>query len=107
MWQPEKTTADGGEYLVHFIYDTSVTSGGYVMVPPRFALEALNVITCESKWNTKAVGSLGERGLFQIHPIHKSRMATLGLDYDNESDRIKFAVVKWRESGWSAWSCKP
>ena len=38
----------------------------------RNADAALRVARCESGFNTYAVGSAGERGLFQIHPIHRS-----------------------------------
>ena len=50
------------------------------------------------------VGALGERGAAQIHPIHRERMASLGLDFGKERDRLIWAGILWTERGWSAWS---
>ncbi len=65
----------------------------------RWAAKA--VARCESGWNTNATGSAGERGIWQIHPIH----------YDSTYDPVGNAYAALRISGggynWSAWSCKP
>ena len=58
-----------------------------------------------------AVGAAGERGQAQIHPSWERNALTamdfvrLGLDYNNEGDRIRFAVELWKRAGWGQWSC--
>ena len=61
---------------------------------------ALRIANCESGWNTYATGLAGERGLFQIHPIHA----------DSTHDPIGNVQAAYRISvggtNWSAWSCQ-
>lgn len=78
-----------------------------LMVPMAWAEHAGAVIQCESRWDTNAVGSAGELGLLQIHPIHETGMRRQGLDWHTEVDRVKYAVTLWSRQGWSPWSCKP
>lgn len=87
-----------------FIYDLTQPA---ISMPREMAEGAFNVITCESKWNTSAVGAEGEMGLIQVHPIHRRSMVREGLDYRSERDRLNFAVSLWRVSGWNPWSCSP
>jgi hypothetical protein len=68
------------------------------------------VAYCETggTFDPLAVGHLGERGLFQIHPIHASRWP----DYwDNWSDPRRNAEMAYDLSAggtdWSRWSCRP
>lgn len=85
-----------------------VTGQETVTVPIAFAVQALPIVLCESRWKPNAVGSAGERGLFQIHPLHRSAMATVGLDFEREADRTLWAVRLWEQSGNSFsphWSC--
>lgn len=45
----------------------------------------------ESSFNPGCRGAAGERGLAQIHPCHRRTMAALGLDFNSEADRLRFA----------------
>lgn len=67
--------------------------------PPETHDKALVIARCESGWNTGATGSAGERGLFQIHPIH----------FDSTYDTLGNVRAAYRISSggrdWSAWSC--
>ena len=74
-------------------------------IPGAMAAGVVAVATCESRWDPEAVGAAGERGLLQVHPVHRQAMASAGLDYDQESDRIKWAVRLWEGRGWTPWSC--
>ena len=70
--------------------------------------EALKVAYCESKFRAKAVGGLGERGVFQLHPIHRARIAKLGLEWDdmfNAHRNTDVAKILFDEQGWGIWSC--
>jgi len=61
---------------------------------------ALRIIQCESKGNPGATGGHGERGLFQIHPIHP----------DSTYDPLGNVQAAYRISAggqnWSAWTCR-
>ena len=59
-----------------------------------------------TRWDkpSDVVGALGERGACQIHPLHRERMVSIGLDFDQERDRLIWAGILWTERGWSAWS---
>ena len=62
---------------------------------------AKTVAACESKWSPNATGGAGERGTFQIHPIHR----------DSTYDELGNFVAAYRISSggydWSAWACRP
>lgn len=61
--------------------------------------KALAVAQCESGLNQYATGAAGERGIFQIHPIHN----------DSTYDYLGNVRAAYRISGggvnWGAWSC--
>ena len=65
--------------------------------------DALAVAWCESNWRHRATGASGERGLWQIHPIHP----------DSTHDPLGNARAAYRISkggtDWSAWAsvCRP
>lgn len=69
--------------------------------PPATVDAALRVIQCESRGNPFATGSAGERGLFQVHPLH----------FDSTYDPLGNVLAAYRISSggadWSAWSCRP
>jgi len=71
--------------------------------------EALKVAYCESRFHANSVGGVGERGLFQIHPIHTQRIEKLGLSFDDMFNPYRNTDVAYnifKEQGnWSAWSC--
>ena len=56
-------------------------------------------------WNAR--NPSGAWGTAQLMPIHAPGMARLGLDYNDDGDRIKYAVMLWSTQGWNPWSCKP
>jgi soluble lytic murein transglycosylase-like protein len=61
---------------------------------------ALRVIACESGGNANATGAAGERGLFQVHPIHWDS------SYDPEAN-VRAALRISGGYSWNAWTCKP
>lgn len=78
---------------------------------PRLILpEALAVITCESQFRPIVVGSYGEFGLFQIHPVHIPRFREKYGNRADPFDPVQNATIAldiWREFGWDAWTCRP
>lgn len=66
---------------------------------------ACSVSYCETRtrpWYVYSTGSRGEKGWFQIHPIHGANSS-----YDPETN-VRFAYQMSRGGyDWSQWSCKP
>ena len=71
--------------------------------------EALRVAGCESGWRPTAVGTAGEVGLFQLHPINAGRFEFHGvsLDPSNPVHNAYIALRIWERDGWEPWSCRP
>ena len=69
---------------------------------------ATSIAECESRMDPYAIGKAGERGLLQVHPIHREAMRQIGLSFDSEADRIEWAVHLWRLDGetFRQWSCR-
>jgi hypothetical protein len=70
--------------------------------------KALSVVYCESRFDTNTVGAAGERGLFQIHPVHIPYLADRGLSWDSMFDpasNIAYAYDLYSRSGWGPWTC--
>lgn len=68
---------------------------------PEWAVNtALRIIQCESKGDSSATGAAGERGLFQIHPVHP----------DSTYDPLGNVRAAYRISGggqnWTSWTCR-
>jgi hypothetical protein len=61
----------------------------------------LRVMACESGGNPMATGRLGERGLMQIHPLHKDST------YDPEGNLRAAYRISGGGASWAAWGCKP
>ncbi len=59
----------------------------------------VDVTWCESRWRTDAVGSAGEWGLAQIHPIHQLPRV-MGAE-----PQLRQARAIWEEQGYGAWTC--
>ena len=78
-----------------------------VPIPAGMQRDVVQVAQCESRWDTNAVGRLGELGVLQLHPLHRHGMAAQGLDYAREPDRIAWATRMWQAGSWSAWACRP
>lgn len=75
--------------------------------------KALRVARCESGFDPRAVGRAGERGIFQIHPIHwrgpKGLVRLMGIDPAALFDPVVNTEVAYKLSrggtDWSAWTC--
>jgi len=70
--------------------------------------DALAVGWCEmgSRWNPQALGRAGERGVFQLHPIHAWRWADYWEGSMIPSRNAEMAHDLFLEFGWSpTWSC--
>jgi hypothetical protein len=63
--------------------------------------EALAVAWCESRFDPRAVGAYGERGLFQVHPGFWGPVPT------EPEGQVAQAYAIWREHGWEPWRCRP
>ena len=78
---------------------------------PRLNLpEALAVVSCESEFRPIVVGSYGEFGLFQVHPVHLPRFREKYGNRADPFDPVQNATVAldiWREFGWDPWTCRP
>lgn len=69
--------------------------------------KALSVAWCESNYNPGVVGGAGERGLFQIHPVHIPNLGQYG-GWDamfDPSANIAYAYALYSGSGWGPWTC--
>ena len=55
---------------------------------------------CESRWEETATGGAGERGLFQIHPIHGALSS-----YDRDTNIRAAYILSKGGRDWSQWSC--
>lgn len=70
--------------------------------------KALDVAHCESRFVTTTVGDLGERGVFQIHPVHIPYLQERGMTWDSMFDvsaNIAYAYDLYGRAGWGPWSC--
>ena len=95
---PEPTVAPAAPV---FAGSSEQWRGLVASVFPAWAVDtALRIIQCESKGNPGATGGLGERGLFQIHPVHP----------DSTYDPLGNVQAAYRISAggqnWSAWTCR-
>ncbi|MEX1103807.1 MAG: transglycosylase SLT domain-containing protein, partial [Dehalococcoidia bacterium] len=70
--------------------------------------EAVDVAGCESGWALDAIGTSGERGLFQIHPMHDYRFEVAGvkLDPTDPVHNASAALAIWELYGWEPWTCQ-
>jgi hypothetical protein len=67
---------------------------------PAYAVNtALRIMSCESGGNPNATGGAGERGLFQIHPVHHDST------YDPYGNVLAAYRISAGGSNWSAWTC--
>lgn len=54
----------------------------------------------------RALGSAGERGLFQIHPVHFARFDPGRLFQPRYNARAAFVLSRGGRD-WTPWTCKP
>ena len=76
--------------------------------PVREQMTAARVLWCETRGLSDdeanyAVGAAGERGRWQIHPIHHERFAAYDLTDPAQAGLVAF--ILWQERGWSVWAC--
>lgn len=69
---------------------------------------AIRVARCETggTFYARAVGRHGERGLFQIHPVHFSWAQPSRLFDPVWNSRVAYRLSRGGTS-WRAWSCRP
>lgn len=67
---------------------------------------AIRVASCESHLYPRAVGAAGERGLFQIHPVHFGWLDEWRLFEPAYNSRIAYRMSRGG-TDWSAWACQP
>jgi soluble lytic murein transglycosylase-like protein len=67
------------------------------------------VAWCESRWNPRATGSAGERGLMQLHPSwfgrRIGRYTVDGSRLYQPAYNLKIAAELRRVGGWGHWTC--
>lgn len=71
--------------------------------------QALAVFRCESHLNPDALGKLGERGIAQIHPVHRDMVRRMGFSWDqmfDARDNVTVALDIFEAQGWGPWSCR-
>ena len=66
---------------------------------------ALRIAQCESNLNPRAVGGAGERGIFQVHPVHFRRFNAARLFDPLYNARAAFALSHGGRD-WSPWTCR-
>ncbi len=108
--------ADFVESGTSISYEQLVEDFGYAVVgstvneriiaPGDFGHDFLPVAWCESRYDTNAVGLLGELGQLQVMPTyHQQPMEMAGLSIYVERDRILWSIRLWRAYSWRPWSC--
>ena len=88
-----------------FGYGVITVDGETLIVPAEFAQGYLPLSWCESRYESSAVGALGELGTTQILPSNFPWMRRLGWNPYIEHDRLEFSVYYWRFARWQPWSC--
>jgi len=66
---------------------------------------ALRIARCESNLNPRAVGRAGERGIFQLHPVHFRRFNAARLFDPAYNARAAFVLSRGGRD-WSPWTCR-
>jgi hypothetical protein len=77
-----------------------------LVFPASTEAAAIRVARCESLLNPRAVGRAGERGLFQVHPVHFGWAQPWRLFDPVWNSRVAYRLSRGGTS-WRAWSCKP
>lgn len=70
--------------------------------------DATTIFRCEGgDW--LGVGDAGERGGFQLHPVHAWRFLQRGWTWDDAfipKRNVEIAYEIWVEQGWHPWTCR-
>lgn len=79
-----------------------------LVFPASTEAAAIRVARCETggTFNPRAVGRAGERGLFQIHPVHFSWAQPHRLFDPVWNSRVAFRLSRGG-TNWRPWTCKP
>lgn len=102
---PEVATAEEGAALSQRELTETLREAGW---PEQLEAKARAVAGCESGWNPTAIGHVGERGLFQVHPVHDWRFRWIFGEEADPFDPHQNAAVAldiWARFGWDPWSC--
>jgi hypothetical protein len=78
------------------------------LVDEIFGWPGRQLVKCESAWNRFAVGPVGERGLFQVHPLWRPTIERMGYSWDamfEAEPNIRVAAEIRRIQGLTAWTC--
>lgn len=76
-----------------------------LVFPAHAEGRAIRVARCESRLDPRAVGGAGERGLFQIHPVHFSWADPRRLFEPIYNARVAYRLSRGGTS-WRAWTCR-
>ena len=93
--------------------DSAAVSAIQSNFPPEAVNVAYHIVAAESKGNPYAEGGAGERGIFQIHPIHfgYGQQTLLGYTWDDMWNPVaNAAVAAWlykNQGGWRPWTTAP
>jgi hypothetical protein len=79
-----KDAALAARYLVDASYEAQLGWGWKLLA---------SIAHPESHYDIHSRGNAGERGLLQIHPIHRKNFKPAGLDWDNEYDQVLFGAT--------------
>ena len=110
-----QAAADGAPVLQPFGCDGLSTERGRVICAISSVFGAhtgagVRIASCESKLDPRAQGAAGEKGLMQVHPIHRKRVEAMGYTWEQMTiPAFNLVVAKaiYDEQGWAPWSCQP
>lgn len=76
--------------------------------PVEERAHAMEIAYCESRFRPGKIGSLGERGVMQIHPVHIDFLYNIGYTWNQMLEvtpNVKVAYEIWELYGWEPWAC--
>lgn len=97
----------GAEAYTHEALLSLLRAAGW---PESAIPDAVAVAGCESGWFPGAVGTVGELGIFQVHPVHFPRFEARWGAEARPANPLQNAIIAreiWAEQGWRPWSCAP
>jgi len=80
---PEVNAREVARLLITASWEAGLDPGFWLLVA---------ISEFETHFRLRRIGKGGERGLLQIHPIHKTSMRRAGLDFYAERDRLLFGA---------------
>lgn len=100
LWSRRKVQAR----TAYIRWQTSSPAAVITRIFGAAAGQAIAVAECESHLNPLAHNPSGAAGLFQLMPVHWEAQ---GYDPYNAATNTRIAYHLYRNSGWSAWVCRP